>query len=81
MISKTEIAQYVVKTLVAAKVDVVVTEQIASHTNYNEDDRGVKIVGGAVGYVASCKAQPYTDAAVVKTIAWIKAKKEARNNK
>lgn len=81
MISKTEIAKLVVKTAVAAKVSDLTTEQIASHTKFNEDDTTVVVAGHVVGYVASCKAEPYTDTMVENVVAWIKAKKEARNNK
>lgn len=81
MISKTEIAKLVAKTIVASKVAAVTSKQIASHTNLNEDDTTVEVAGHVVGYVASCKTEPYTDAAVEKVADWVKAKKEARNNK
>jgi hypothetical protein len=81
MISKTEIAKLVAKTIVASKVSTITQTQIASHTNLNEEDTTVQVAGHVVGYVVSCKTEPHTDAMVEKAAAWIKVKKEARNNK
>lgn len=81
MISKTEIAKLAVNAIVASKTTQITKQQIATHTNLNEDDVTVIVGGVVVAGIVTSKTEPHTDSAVEKIAAWIKAKKEARNNK
>lgn len=81
MISKTEIAKLAVHAIVASKTSQITRQQIATHTKLEEDEVTTIVAGVVVGGVVASKTEPHTDAAVEKIAAWIKARKEARNNK
>jgi hypothetical protein len=81
MISKTEIAKLAVNAIVASKTTQITRQQIAAHTKLEENEVTTIVAGVVAAGVVSSKTEPHTDAAVEKIAAWIKTKKEARNNK
>lgn len=65
-ITKTQIAQYALKTLVALVVTDKTATAIANNTDYNTNDITVRVGSGVAGWWVAEKLSPYTDAAVEK---------------
>jgi hypothetical protein len=78
---KTDITKLVVHTIVISKTSDLTKSTIAAHTTHEEDDISVIVTGAVVGAVVADRTQPFADNAIDKIAAWIKTKKEARNNK
>jgi hypothetical protein len=78
---KTDLTKLVVNTIVASKTAQITKQQIAAHTSHEEDDITVIVGGTLVGGIVVAQTEPYTNAMIDKTAAWIKTKKDARNNK
>jgi hypothetical protein len=75
------VAKYVAKTLVAGYTAQAAETAIVEHTHFDEDDTVVNIASAVIGWGASEKLKPLTDAAVDKAADSIVAFREKRQQK
>jgi len=77
------VAKWVVKSVIAAKVTELAADAAVDYTRYEKDDLIVRLGAGAIGWGVSAKLAPITDAMVDKTADFIteqRTKRAAKKN-
>lgn len=74
--NKIALAKLAAKLTVSAVSGKVISNTIVANSDHDETDISVRVVSAVGGTYVSMKTEPYTDAAVDRTAAWIASKKQ-----